>query len=296
MEPERLANGRIVTGRTGAGPGDLSQPGDVFVDRNGAIWVADGRNNRITRYDAQGNYLGNLSLPGAPGPQPFNEPWSVAVDEQGFIYVADTWNHRIVKFSPWLQFVTTWGRPAAQTTPPGLLDLFGPRDIMIGEDGSILVTDTGHNRLITYTRDGQPISEYGLQGTANGRFQEPVSVARDIQGRLYVADAWNGRIQRFERGFTGEPASAAVPWRSREVPDKPYIAILSEGRVLVTVPENGTLMLFDADLRPIGTWRPEAGAKPIGVAPTADGGFVFSDSAHDQVQIVPGAKVAELFK
>jgi uncharacterized protein (TIGR03663 family) len=296
VEPERLADGRIVTGRTGAGPGDLSQPGDVFADRNGAIWVADGRNNRVVRYDSQGNYLGNLTLPGAPGPQPFNEPWSIAVDEQGFVYVADTWNHRIVKFSPSLQFLTTWGRPAGQTTQPGLLDLFGPRDVMIAEDGSILITDTGHNRVINYTRDGQPIGEYGLQGTGPGRFQEPVSVARDIQGRLYVADAWNGRIQRFERGFTGEPISAPVPWRSHDVPDKPYVAVLSEGRVLVTVPENGTLMLFDPNLQPIGTWRPEAGARPIGVAPTADGGFVFSDAGHDQVQIVPGTRIAGLFK
>ena len=190
------------SGRTGAGPGELSQPGDVFVDRNGAIWVADGRNNRIARYDSQGNYIGSVTLPGAPGPVPFNEPWSVAVDEQGFVYVADTWNHRIVKFSASLQFLTTWGRPAAQTTPPGPLDLFGPRDIMIAEDGTLLVTDTGHNRLINYTRDGQPIADYGLQGTDVGKFQEPVSVARDIQGRIYIADAWNGRIQRFDRGFT----------------------------------------------------------------------------------------------
>ena len=36
VEPERLTDGRIVTGRTGAGPGDLSQPGDVFVDRQTA--------------------------------------------------------------------------------------------------------------------------------------------------------------------------------------------------------------------------------------------------------------------
>ena len=68
------------------------------------------------RYDSQGNYIGSVTLPGAPGPVPFNEPWSVAVDEQGFVYIADTWNHRIVKFSPSLQFLTTWGRPAAQAS------------------------------------------------------------------------------------------------------------------------------------------------------------------------------------
>ena len=240
---------------------------------------------------------GCCSSPGpAPGPTPLQEPWSLAVDEQGFVYVADTWNHRIVKFSQTLQYMAAWGRPAAQTSPPGPLDLFGPRDIMIGEDGSVLITDTGHNRIISYTRDGQPMADYGLSGTELGKFQEPVSLARDIQGRIYIADAWNGRIQRFERGFTGAPASVNVPWTSHEVPDKPYIATLSEGRVLATVPENGSLMLFDANLRLVGTWRLEAGSKPIGVAPTADGGFVFTDSLHDQLQIVPGAKVSELFK
>ena len=36
-------------GAPAPGRGRLSQPGDVSYDRNGAIWVADGHNNRITR-------------------------------------------------------------------------------------------------------------------------------------------------------------------------------------------------------------------------------------------------------
>ena len=83
---------------------------------------------------------------------------------------------------------------------------------------------------------------------------------------------------------------------SQGVVDKPYMAVLSDGRILFTVPGNGTLMLFDADCAPNRQVAPGWGAKPLGVAAMAGGGLVFRDAGHDPVQIVPGAEIAELFR
>ena len=295
-EPVRLADGRIVLG-SGSGltsaPGAFVQPADLFVDAQGNIWVADSGNSRIQKFDAQGNYLGSLGRRGS-GPGQLNEPWSVAVDAQGFIYVADTWNHRIQKYAPDFSFVSGWGTPSSRPDA-GPLDFFGPRDIVITADGSLWVTDTGNRRLLKFAPDGRPLDVLGRSGSGPSEFAEPVGLALDRAGNMYVADAWNGRVQRLSPGSSAA-VSFEVSWTSREVLDKPYITVLSSGQVLVSKPENGRLILFDAQGNRVGEWQPLADGVAVGVAALPDGGFVFSDIRRNEVQIVPGNLLQTLFR
>jgi DNA-binding beta-propeller fold protein YncE len=292
-EPVRQEDGRIVFGRTGGVPGELSQPAGLHVDAEGNIWVADARNNRIQKFDAQGNLLAVLGA-GSAAPAAFNEPWAVTTDAAGNVYVADTWNHRIQKFTPALELITVWGEPSPQQDP-SLLQLFGPRSLAIDGEGNVWVTDTGNKRLIRYSPDGVPLDSHGTSGTGAGQFQEPVGLAYDAQGRLYVADTWNGRIQRFDAGF-GASVAFAAGWSSQEVIAKPYLAVLRDGRIVASDPAKGLLFLLDAAGRPAGTWRPADNAQPLGVAALPDGGFVFSDARRNEAQIVPAGLVDQLFR
>jgi uncharacterized protein (TIGR03663 family) len=293
-DPVSLADGRIVlgapNGAPGNGRGDFRQPGDVFVDAAGNVWVADSLNNRVQKFDAQGRFVASAgSANAAPGG--FTEPWSVAVDAEGFVYVADTWRHRIQKFGPDLKFLAAWGQPKAGANV-GPLDFFGPRDIAIAADGTLWVTDTGNNRLLHFSKDGLPLEPIGA-GT--GSYSEPVGIAFAPGGSLLVADAWSGQVLRYTAG--GAPISAfSVPWTSKAVTDKPYVTVLSDGRILVSVPERGRLFLYDAAGRELGSWQPLPTSRPIGVAALADGGFAFSDGAMHQVQIVPAAAMLRLFE
>lgn len=292
-EPLALSDGRIVIGGSGSARGELQQPADVFVDRGGDIWVADGRNHRIQKFDSAGRFLAALGSFGA-GPGNLNEPWSVAVDDEGFVYVADTWSHRIQKFSPSLQPAGSWGEPGFGPDI-GPLKLFGPRDIIVADDGTLWVTDTGNKRLINYTRTGEPIRVVGSEGSGLGQFLEPVGLARDASGRIYVADAWNHRVQRFEPGFVA-PTSFETGWAGQDVLAKPYIAVLNDGRIVASDPAKGELLLFSAGGLRLGAWQPEPDSMPIGVAAMHDGGFVFSDAGRDQVQIVPATLIDRLFR
>ena len=296
-EPTVLADGRILLGAEAAAAGartrgEFSQPGDAYVDKSGNVWVADALNHRIQKFDGQGNFVGSFGRAGtAPGT--FNEPWSVAVDDQGFIYVADTWNHRIQKFDANFTFVASWGQPGAQN--PGPLDLFGPRDILVAADGTLWVTDTGNQRLLHFSNSGESLGVYGAGGTEPGQFQEPVGLTRDASGNLLVADAWNARVQKLTA--SAQPVSSfPTGWTSRDVLSKPYITILSDGRVIVSVPESGTLVLYSATGTRIGQWQPLVNSMPVGVAATANGGFVFSDIRRNEVQIVPTNLIGEVFK
>jgi predicted membrane-bound mannosyltransferase/DNA-binding beta-propeller fold protein YncE len=296
--PALLADGRIVIGNA-VGQlgtrvrGELWQPADLFVDGEGNLWVADARNHRIQKFDVQGNYLASFGrLGSAEGA--LKEPWGVAVDAEGFIYVADTWNHRIQKFSPEFEFIQSWGIPGTDVSNP--FSLFGPRDIAIAADGTLWVTDTGNQRVLHFSPEGEALSA-GAGGRTTGLtgFEEPVGVAFDSEGSLMVANTWTGDIQRFD--VRGE-ASSSVPvgWTSRMVLDKPYLAVLEDGRIVAALPETGELVLFEADGARAGAWQPSPDSKPVGVAAMPDGGLAFSDVARNEVQIVPAPLLETLFE
>jgi DNA-binding beta-propeller fold protein YncE len=291
--PVTIADGRIVlgtgSGEAGSAPGEFRQPADLWFDAEGNLWVADGLNNRVQKFDAEGNFVAQIGSAGA-APGGLDEPWSVAVDAEGFVYVADTWHHRIQKFAPDLTLVTTWGVPGTSSDDP--LILFGPRDIAIAQDGSLWVTDTGNNRVLHFTADGEPLG--ALRGL---EFSEPVGVTSLQHGGLLVADAWSSRILRFGPGpdnaYVGE---IDARWTSRDVLHKPYVTVLTDGRILVSHPESGQLLLFSEAGQVAGTWQPLQGSIPVGVAARPDGGFAFSDAARNEIQIVPAALVDSLFE
>lgn len=84
----------------GLGPGNFNEPTDLAIDnRNGDIYVVDTGNNRVQRFNAEGNYLSEFGQFGSENGR-FNAPWGIAVDNQGFVYVSDSKNGRVEKFMP----------------------------------------------------------------------------------------------------------------------------------------------------------------------------------------------------
>ncbi|MBC7474356.1 MAG: carboxypeptidase regulatory-like domain-containing protein [Candidatus Sericytochromatia bacterium] len=80
--------------------GYFNNPTSLAVDsRNGDIYVVDTGNNRVQRFNAQGNFLSEFGQFGAENGS-FNAPWGITVDNQGFVYVADSKNRRVEKFMP----------------------------------------------------------------------------------------------------------------------------------------------------------------------------------------------------
>ncbi len=49
----------------------------------------------------------------------------------------------------------------------------------IDQDGLVLITDTGNNRIVVFTQDGEFVNEFGNIGINPGEFDEPVGIAVD---------------------------------------------------------------------------------------------------------------------
>ncbi len=63
------------------------------------MYVTDSDNNRIQKFDSNGNFITKWGSEGLANGQ-FQEISSIAVDSSGNVYVADSNNHRVQVFSP----------------------------------------------------------------------------------------------------------------------------------------------------------------------------------------------------
>jgi len=73
-----------------------------------------------------------------------------------------------------------------------------PTKMMAHPNGDIYITDGYRNaRVHHFTRDGRLVKSWGGPGHGEGQFHLPHSIAFDDDGKLYVADRANKRIQIF---------------------------------------------------------------------------------------------------
>ena len=64
------------------------QAGSIAVDNQGNIYIVDSGNQRIQKYDKNGNYLQTIGRKGQ-GPGEFMSPYDIVLDEKGYIYVSE---------------------------------------------------------------------------------------------------------------------------------------------------------------------------------------------------------------
>ena len=84
-------------GRTGSGPGQLRNPGQIATDAAGNVWVADRGNDRVVAFTPDGAPLTAFGEHGI-GDGQFIEPVGIAVDCRGVVTVGDSDNNRVQQF------------------------------------------------------------------------------------------------------------------------------------------------------------------------------------------------------
>jgi DNA-binding beta-propeller fold protein YncE len=75
--------------------------------------------------------------------------------------------------------------------------------VTVAPNGDIFVADghggTSNARIVRFAADGRILKVWGKKGSAPGEFDEPHGIALDSQGRVFVADRVNARLQIFDR-------------------------------------------------------------------------------------------------
>lgn len=173
------------------GAGRLKRPAGIAVDpRDGRIFIADTLAHRIVRFNAKGEWLGEIGARG-DGPGAFNFPTHVALDRDGRLVVTDSLNFRIQVLDESDAAQRQFGRHGDH-----LGDFSKPKGVAVGEDGRIYVVESYFDHLLVFDRAGRLLLPIGGNGVGPGEFNLPAGVA--THGDLvYVADSYNQRVQIF---------------------------------------------------------------------------------------------------
>ncbi|MFT5194483.1 MAG: sugar lactone lactonase YvrE [Cellvibrionaceae bacterium] len=269
-----------------AGQGILTRPRNVAVAADGSIFVADSGNHRIQVFDPAGAPLFAFGQNGV-GEGEFNEPWGIAIDEE-FVYVTDTWNNRIQKFTLEGDFVLAFGISGSPESPTeGGGQFYGPRDVVLGPNDTLMVTDTGNHRIQLFNRSGQFLSAIGGQGVRGGEFFEPVGLAVASDGTVFVSDTWNNRVQ--ELIIADQQLFPVNDWdvdawdKSQSIDNKPYLAVDPSGNVFITDPEGYRVIYFDRGGNYVGrfgtfTSGTDGFGLPNGIATDSSGQIYVTDA------------------
>jgi len=128
-------------GSRGEEEGKFNFPTNLFVDRQGQLYVADTLNFRVQIFNADGTFKKAIGGQG-DSPGKLNRPKGVAVDSEGHIYVADTSFNNFQIFDAdgnILLFVGLAGRG------PG--EFLLPAGLYVDEQDRIYVADQGNSRV-----------------------------------------------------------------------------------------------------------------------------------------------------
>jgi DNA-binding beta-propeller fold protein YncE len=153
---------------------------------DGRLWVADTSNNRVAIF-AAGALAGELRGGGADAPNHLNQPLDVAVAPDGSLYVADL-APRLVRLNPQGQVTGEWPTEVGGGVAVSHLAVWHDRVIM---------TDPERSRLVILDPTTGARRTVGKEGTAPGQFHLPSGIAAGPDGKLYVLDSGNRRIQVF---------------------------------------------------------------------------------------------------
>jgi phage tail-like protein len=155
-------------------PHVLIQPAGLALDRRGLLYVADPAARRVVVLLPEDGSV-QAVLDGA-----LTEPVDVAVSAEGWSYVADRAGALVVytpRFARHARFIPTLPSGGAPR----------PIGVMIAEDGSVLVADARHPRLLRFTPAGEPLGDVELRALAASLAGG--DVALDALERAYGARA-----------------------------------------------------------------------------------------------------------
>jgi sugar lactone lactonase YvrE len=179
-------------GSEGAGAGQLQDAWSLAVDANGVVFVADGFNEKVTRFNPDLSLLGSPWGTGGSSTGQFRNPEGIAVFGTDAVYVADRGNSQVDRY-------TAAGSPVAEFGSAGAADGQFNRvvEVVVDFNGDVYAVDRDNNRVQRFDANGGFIRSYGSVGTAPGQLRSPQDVAIDKFGNVWVADTSNMRVEEF---------------------------------------------------------------------------------------------------
>jgi len=182
----------------------------VTVDKNDNIWVFNRGAHPVMVFDKSGKILKAWTE------VPVTTAHGIRADADGNIWTVDVAAHRVMKFNQAGHLLMMIGQVGGAAGDNSTKDGFNrPANLTFAPNGDFFVADGYVNsRVVKFNKDGEYLMHWGKKGTGDGEFDLVHDVALDSDGRLYVADRTNQRVQIFDMNgkFLGKWTDVGAPW------------------------------------------------------------------------------------
>jgi DNA-binding beta-propeller fold protein YncE len=270
-----------VIGTRGAGVGELNKPRSVAVDAADNLFVVD-MTGRVQKFSPEGVFLSFWQMPETAK----GKPKGMWRDLDGNIIVVEPHYSRVNHFTPDGKLVAQWGIHGTNIGQLGM-----PRAAVVNQRGEIYVCEyTLSERVQHFTAYGKKcLGAFGKLGDGPGEFSRAEGLGIDRQGRIYVADSCNHRIQIFDGDGKFLRAYGHAGSGVGEL-SYPYdIQVDPSGLQFVCEFGNSRIQIFDANDHPVEILGGPGGdpgqfSNPWGVALDSKGNLYVCDAMNNRVQ------------
>ena len=181
----------------------------IAIDKEDRVYVLNRSEHPIIVFDRDGNLVRSW------GEGFFNRAHGSCIGPDNSIYCTDDRKHIVAKFTHDGELLMTLGN-TGYATDTGYVETFDfweslativrgappfnrPTGVSVSPKAEIYVADGyGNARIHKFSADGKLLLSWGEPGGEHGQFRLPHSVRVDKQGRVWVVDRENNRIQIFD--------------------------------------------------------------------------------------------------
>jgi DNA-binding beta-propeller fold protein YncE len=166
----------------------------VGVDAKDNVYVFNRGEHPVIVFDRDGNFLRSW------GEGVFRRPHGITIGPDGTLWLTDDLHQTIRQFTAEGKLLLTLGTPDKASSLHGGEPFNRPTHVALcPRNGDVYVADGyGNSRVHKFDPKGRLLFSWGEPGTDPGCFNIPHNIATDAEGRVYVADRENHRVQIFD--------------------------------------------------------------------------------------------------
>ncbi len=180
--------GRVFRKSIPSAGNTIPAPRAVTTSPDDTLYLLDNA-GRVLVFNRNGDPIRQWNMPESD----IGNPEGICVLANGHIAVADTHYHRVVVFDASGHVLKMIGQEGQADG-----DFYWPVAVVEDDQGNRFVSEYGgSNRVQKFDGDWQHMLTFGGIGDRPGEFQRPSGMAWH-DGRLYIVDAFNDRIQVFD--------------------------------------------------------------------------------------------------